>query len=94
MPISVCWEYFPHNKGLVSGIIVCGFGFGAFFFNFISTYIVNPENLKPVPDHFGHGEYYDERVVVHVPKMIRVLCICWAVLCVISALLIKKKSTN
>ena len=45
-PIMCGWEWFPNNKGLVSGLIVAGFGFGAFFFGFISTAIINPNDEK------------------------------------------------
>ena len=35
------WEWFPNNKGLVSGIILAGYGFGAFFYGYISTALAN-----------------------------------------------------
>ena len=44
-PILCGWEWFPDNKGLVSGIILAGYGFGAFFFGYISTALVNPHDL-------------------------------------------------
>jgi len=47
IPIMCGWEWFPNNKGLVSGLIVGGYGFGAFIFGFITTAIANPDNLKP-----------------------------------------------
>ena len=47
VPLIVGWEYFPKRRGMVSGIIVGGFGFGSFLFGFVATYLVNPENLKP-----------------------------------------------
>jgi hypothetical protein len=39
------WEFFPENRGLVSGIIVAGFGFGSSITGKMSTMIVNPNNL-------------------------------------------------
>ena len=44
LPLKVGWDYFPDNKGTVSGIIVCGFGLGSLIFGFLSTMIVNPNN--------------------------------------------------
>ena len=38
------WLYFPNNKGFVSGLIVAGFGFGSFLFNFVCLNTVNPTN--------------------------------------------------
>lgn len=45
-PLVSGWQWFPERKGLISGLIIGGFGFGAFLFNFVSTAIVNPDNLK------------------------------------------------
>lgn len=47
VPIVCCWEWFPEKRGLVTGIITAGFGFGALIFGFISTAIINPEGYKP-----------------------------------------------
>jgi len=44
-PILCGWEWFPNNKGLISGLILGGFGFGAFFFGFISTALTNPDDI-------------------------------------------------
>jgi OFA family oxalate/formate antiporter-like MFS transporter len=43
-PIICAWEWFPDRKGLITGLIIGAFGFGAFIFGFITTWIVNPEN--------------------------------------------------
>jgi len=45
-PIICAWEYFPERKGLISGLVIGAFGFGAFLFGFITTAIVNPEDLS------------------------------------------------
>jgi len=37
IPLKICWDYFPDRKGMVSGVVICGFGLGAALFNFIST---------------------------------------------------------
>lgn len=37
VPIICGWEWFPERKGLVSGCVVAGYGFGAFIFGFITT---------------------------------------------------------
>lgn len=36
VPIKIGLSYLPHWKGKVSGIIVCGFGMGAFFLSYIA----------------------------------------------------------
>jgi OFA family oxalate/formate antiporter-like MFS transporter len=39
------WLFFPDKKGLASGIVLSGFGLGAFIFINISTKIINPNNI-------------------------------------------------
>jgi MFS transporter, OFA family, oxalate/formate antiporter len=45
-PIICAWEWFPERKGLISGLVIGAFGFGAFIFGFITTAIANPWNDK------------------------------------------------
>ena len=45
VPILCGWEWFPSNKGLVSGLILSGYGLGGFIFGLISTKLVNPNNI-------------------------------------------------
>jgi OFA family oxalate/formate antiporter-like MFS transporter len=42
VPLVCCMEYFPYNRGLVSGIIMGSYGGGSFIFNIVATKIVNP----------------------------------------------------
>ncbi|CDW86897.1 major facilitator superfamily protein [Stylonychia lemnae] len=81
VPVYSGWRYFKDNKGLVTGIVLCGFGFGAFFFNLISTAVVNPKGLD------SKDGLFPAEVANNVPKMIRVLTICWACISAISILL-------
>lgn len=46
-PLMCGWEHFPLHKGLVSGVVIGGFGFGSFIFDLISTYLVNPGDIHP-----------------------------------------------
>jgi MFS family permease len=71
-PIMCGWEHLPSRKGLVSGLIIGGFGFGAFIFGFISTAIANPANehkieTKDDPD-FG---FFHHSVSDKVPSTLR-----------------------
>ena len=45
VPLMCGWEWLPSRKGLVSGIILMGFGFASFFFGFIAMALVNPDNV-------------------------------------------------
>lgn len=46
-PLFAGWAHFPDRKGLVSGIIMAGFGLGVFIYNIFSTKLANPDNLPP-----------------------------------------------
>lgn len=58
-PIITAWEYFPNHKGVISGVIITGYGLSAFVFGFIWLEIVNPDNLSPTVSIPG-GMIFDE----------------------------------
>jgi len=92
VPLACTWEYFPKRKGLISGIIIGGFGFGAFFFGFISFALVNPENAEPDVEVDG-GKIFgpDTTQAQLAPRMIRINCAIWLVMVLISIALIRRK---
>ena len=44
--VTNSWKYFPEKKGLLSGIILCCFGMGSFFWTFIADKMINPDEGK------------------------------------------------
>ena len=82
VPMHHGWLWFPDRPGLVSGIIIGGFGFGALVFSPVATAIVNPDGYTPVDGKFP------DSVNERVPTMLLILDGCYLVLCVISSLLI------
>jgi OFA family oxalate/formate antiporter-like MFS transporter len=36
VPIYTSWYHFPDRRGLISGIIMAGFGFGTFLFSILT----------------------------------------------------------
>jgi OFA family oxalate/formate antiporter-like MFS transporter len=93
LPIVCGWKYFPNNKGMVSGIIIAGYGFGSFFFTLICNAIVNPDNSKPsvkkIETDGSTQLYFDSNVYDKVPTMFRVLFGVFIGLGTIGGLLIK-----
>lgn len=91
-PLMCCWEHFPNRRGMVSGIIIGGFGFATFIFDVISMLLVNPEDLKP-SIQVKHGDnielYFEADIANRAPVMLRYLICIWLVMIVISLLLIK-----
>ena len=69
VPIMCGWEWFPENKGVVSGFIIGGFGFGSFIFSIITTSIVNPDNLKPESVASSDDKLFKREVAEKVPYM-------------------------
>lgn len=50
-------QWFPDKKGLVSGLVVAGFGGGAFIFDQLQTAYLNPDNKSA--DQAVGGDKYD-----------------------------------
>jgi len=66
MTIGMRW--FPNHKGMAMGVVVGGFGGGAFIFNQIQTALLNPENLAP------EGEYFtNKKLLARVPNLMLIL---------------------
>ena len=40
------WSHLKGRLGLVSGLIVCGFGFGGFIFGIVMNVLCNPDNIR------------------------------------------------
>jgi len=83
VPIKNIWQYFPNRRGLVTGIISCGFGGSAFLFSFITKALVNPSNAEIGPDG-----YYGPEVFNNITNMFIWLACIYVVLGVSAAILI------
>ena len=91
LPLICSWEWFPDNKGIVTGITLAGYGFGSFIFTHISTKLVNPNNDYPIKNPNSDIDFFGPEVADRVPYMIRTLVYIWAGLVFISLLLISRK---
>lgn len=84
VPVAHCYKYFPKKKGLVSGIIVAGSGFGTFLFSIVAVSSINPTNVK-----LGEGQdYYGADIAMNVPMFLRKLSIICFFAIVIGALML------
>jgi len=84
-PIICGWEWFPEHKGLISGLIVGGYGFGAFIFGFVTTALCNPDNLGT-----DSNKFYPKKVGEKFPGTLRICLICWFCLSILAVLLVKR----
>jgi MFS family permease len=80
-PITAAVKWMPNSKGLVTGVIVGGFGCGNFVFGFIATHVVNP-NKESVDSSGKYANYFppESDVVQRVPIMFFTLA-CSYILC-------------
>jgi len=77
------------RRGLVTGIILAGFGFGSFVFSFMALDIVNPDNAKP--DKLPDGNIvYSPEIAERVPALMRALAVCFGILGIVAMILVKK----
>jgi hypothetical protein len=67
---------------MVSGFVICGFGFGGFFFGILSQYLCNPNDVRPklLMTSLGPENLFGKEVAERVPSMLRSLCLVWVAL--------------
>lgn len=90
-PLVAGWSHLPGRKGFVSGVIVCGIGFGALVFGILAQKIVNPDNLAPAKVMVAKDveePVFDESVNSRVPIMLQTLCLIWTFLIVIGVVFV------
>ena len=94
-PIACAARWMPEKKGLLSGIIVAGFGGGAFIFGQIALQIVNSERIGIVSDGTSKESYYpsDSDVANAVPSMFLNLGLCYSVLILVGSCLLSDPPT-
>ncbi|XP_043193600.1 MFS-type transporter AFUA_1G00970-like [Amphibalanus amphitrite] len=63
-PLLAGFKWFPHHRGLISGLVVTGFRLGGIMFTTIQTSFLNPDNVLPDPDD---GFFYDDALLDRVP---------------------------
>lgn len=90
-PISAAVRWLPNQKGLVTGIIVGGFGCGAFAFGFIATSVLNPHH-QGVNQSGPDANYFsaDSTIVANVPALFRYLGMVYTVVMITGSMLIQE----
>ena len=72
VPIHHGWLWFPERPGLISGIIIGGFGVSGIIFDNMFTHMINPDNLPIDEDGF-----YPDSVNERFSKSYLTLIFCW-----------------
>lgn len=75
--IACAMRWVPERKGLVGGITLAGYGLGAFVFNYVATYFVNPDNKSP--DAYEDGTLYFDQpdILWRTPYVFLLLAACY-----------------
>jgi len=81
-------KWFPKHKGITMGVVVGGFGGGAFVFNTIQTAILNPDNVNPATFGPDEGYFTDADLLGRVPGLLLILGGIYLILGMIACLLI------
>ena len=82
-------RWFPNNKGMAMGVVVGGFGGGAFVFNQIQTAILNPDNIAPEGDYFT-----DPTLLARVPSLMLILGAIYLSIQSVACFLVTEPSTD
>ena len=91
-PMAVAMKWFPRKKGLVNGIIVGGFGMGAFVFNTVQTTFLNPWNHSPGKD--GYFAESESAVLERVPSVFLLLGTLYGIMQLVAVMLISVPSDD
>ena len=90
VPVHHGWSWFPNRPGLVTGLIISGFGFGALIFNSVSRALVNPDNESADAET---GKFSDT-VTKRVPYMLHVILVCFALMTLTAIALVFPAPSN
>ena len=81
--MTIGMQWFPSHRGLATGVVVGGFGGGAFIFNQIQTAMLNPNNVSP------DGEFFqDEALLDRVPVLLLTLAGLYLALQMVACLMV------
>ena len=88
--LILSWEWFPNNKGFITGLTTAGFGLGAFIFTPISSNLVNPNGAYPTHEDNGVN-YFEKEVADRVPYMTRTLVYIWTFMVLFSLIMMSRR---
>ena len=86
--LTTAMEWFPNRKGTAMGIVVGGFGGGAFVFNQVQTAIVNPDNVAVATSGINKGYFTDPGVLERTPYLLLILGAIYFVMGITGSLLV------
>ena len=95
VPLVCGWEYFPQKKGIVTGMILAGYGFSSFIFSQVSTALANPNHENPDVEAEGTDiTFYGSSVTDRVPYMLQTLATIWVFFLLTAIVLITRPAKD
>ena len=93
VPLICGWEWYPDQKGVVTGITLGGYGLGSFIFSQVAFHLVNPDGVDATITDPGNPNitFFGPEVADRTPQMIRTIVYIWCVLGVIGFVLVSRK---
>jgi hypothetical protein len=82
------WSHLPKRKGLASGIILSGSGFGGGLASMYILKLTNPDDIEPSMDKHDGNLYYPESLVKFYPQIQCRLCLVLTIIILTGVLLI------
>jgi hypothetical protein len=82
VPVHNGWLWFPGSPGLVSGLVIGGFGLSALIFDNLARYLINPDNV------LTEDPNYNQTITDRFTYMLRTLWFCYLSLAIIGIITI------
>ena len=81
------WLFFPGKEGIVSGIIIGGFGIGGFIFIPLSSSLINPHGIASSDKGDHNNKPYPIDIANNLPLALNKISIVWILIFIVAAIL-------
>ena len=62
------WKYFPKTKGAATAFVLSGFGISRLLFKYITSYLINPENVELKTGTYKYPKEINESYLVYLKQ--------------------------
>ena len=69
------WKYFPKTKGAATAFVLSGFGISRLIFRYVTSYLINPENVDLKTGTFKYPKKINESYLVYLKQSNIFFCI-------------------
>ena len=69
------WKYFPKTKGAATAFVLSGFGISRLTFKYVTTYLINPQNVDLKTGTFQYPKEINESYLVYLKQSHIFFCV-------------------